>query len=380
MQKIDKLKSLIPMSEIEEEAKKQIYKALDQDFLKKLVIMPDVHAGYDLPIGGVALLDGMISPSYVGYDIGCGMTNITFDISAREVLKDEREKVHFFNRIYQEIPTGFESRRHSLNEKTVAPYLKEHFPRNGLYSSFSGDKNLTRDINEKLYSQLGTLGGGNHFIEIGCDNQDKLSVTIHSGSRNLGHKVASFYMKQGRFLEISSDLGRAYQRDMEFALQFALANRKYMMDIVLEILGFNEKERNLYLQQRMINENHNHAEVTADGVLHRKGATPAEKGQLGVIPGNMRDGVYITRGLGNEEYLQSASHGAGRVMSRKKAKSSLQLHDFEYTMKGIIAKVSRHTLDEAPFSYKDIGTVLNYQEGIVVEVINRVKPLINVKG
>lgn len=379
-EKHEKLESLIPLEQIEADALKQIYNALENDFLKKLVIMPDVHTGYDLPIGGVALLDGMISPSYVGYDIGCGMTNITTNIKAGDLLKDERGKIEIFNKVYRSIPVGFESRKKRISENTLRDFFGENLPSDGLYKSPCGDKNLTKNLNDRLYSQLGTLGGGNHFIEIGQDKDKNLSITIHSGSRNLGHKVASFYMEKGSFLELDSDLGRSYTEDMNFALYFALANRKCMMAEVLGILGFNDREKKQLLKENLINENHNHADVTPNGVLHRKGATPAEKGQLGVIPGNMRDGVYITRGLGNRLYLESASHGAGRVMSRKKAKKSIQMHDFEYTMKGIIARVDRRTVDEAPSSYKDINAVIGFQQGIVVDVINKVKPLINIKG
>jgi tRNA-splicing ligase RtcB len=130
----------------------------------------------------------------------------------------------------------------------------------------------------------------------------------------------------------------------------------------------------------MINENHNHAIITEDGVLHRKGATPADKGQIGVIPGNMKDGVYVTVGLGNEEYLSSASHGAGRRFSRRKAKETISISDFENDMKGIVCKVDNGTLDESPSAYKDINMVIERQEGIVIEVVDYLKPLVNIKG
>jgi len=139
-----------------------------------------------------------------------------------------------------------------------------------------------------------------------------------------------------------------------------------------------------YLEMDMINENHNHAMVWYDGTddlaLHRKGATPADKGQLGVIPGNMRDGVYVTVGLGNDECLSSASHGAGRKMSRKKAKENINLETFQGQMKGIVAATDASLLDEAPDAYKDLGHIIKLQEGVVVDIKYHAKPILNVKG
>ena len=137
-----------------------------------------------------------------------------------------------------------------------------------------------------------------------------------------------------RFFSIDSDLGQAYLHDMNFFLDFALQNRLTMMREVLTLLGLNFQESNNIIKNSLINENHNHAVVTDDGIIHRKGATPADLGQLGVIPGNMRDGTYITKGLGNSEYLSSASHGAGRVMGRRAAKEKITLESFKKAMEG----------------------------------------------
>lgn len=367
----DKLFSLIPMTMIEISAQQQIYTALKMPFLKKLAIMPDVHTGYSLPVGGVALLEGVVSPAYVGYDIGCGMCCIRTGLEFDDVIKD-CEKT--FKKLMSTVPCGVGLRGNT----------KEYSP----FKSALGDKNLDQKVNAELFNQLGTLGGGNHFIEIGTDKNGNLTITIHSGSRNPGHSVGGHYMKlakkndthlPGDFLDLSSDLGKAYLEDMNFMLQYALDNRKMMMCLILDALKLSDD-----FMDEMINENHNHAIVEtkygSNMVLHRKGATPADLDQLGVIPGNMRDGVYITRGLGNEEYLSSASHGAGRKGSRKWAKEKFELEAFEKSMKGIIANVSKHTLDECPFAYKDISDVIAAQEGIVVEVIDYIKPLINLKG
>lgn len=227
----------------------------------------------------------------------------------------------------------------------------------------------------------------NHFIEIGREKLGRPAIVIHSGSRKSGWLVGQHYMKLTKtedkdlpdgFFHLNSDIGQAYIKDMNFFLEYALANRLYMMKEIVSILGYKE----CYLSQ-MINENHNHAIVQEDGmVLHRKGATPADKSQLGVIPGNMRDGTFITKGLGNEEYLSSASHGAGRTMSRTKAKATIDFDSFQKEMKdsGIISRVDAAILDEAPQAYKDVNMVIGLQEGIVINVIDRITPIINVKG
>jgi tRNA-splicing ligase RtcB (3'-phosphate/5'-hydroxy nucleic acid ligase) len=364
---INKLKTLIPLHEIEQEAQAQIYKELARPFLKKMAIMPDCHTGYTMPIGGVALLDNVISPEYVGYDEGCGMCCIVTNEDAAVIVGDEQK---IFNEIYRKIPVGFNGHDHNKD------YVN--------FTSASGNRDLDQKVRDRLYVQLGTLGSGNHFIEIGESRQGKLAITIHSGSRNIGHSVASYYMKLSKqedmqlpagFLSIDSSHGQNFLADMNFCLQYALDNRKEMMKVVLDILRLPLK-----LMKVMINENHNHALVTPDGILHRKGATPAEKGQLGVIPGNMRDGVYITMGLGNTVYLESAPHGAGRKFSRKKAKESIELVDFQKAMKGITAKIDRGTLDEAPMAYKNLHDVVNRTEGIVVDVVDHITSLINIKG
>jgi tRNA-splicing ligase RtcB len=373
--KLDKLKSLIPVYELEQSAQQQIYDALALDFLIKLAVMPDCHTGYTLPIGGVALLDNVISPEYVGYDIGCGMCYIVTRLSASKFFKNEKKKYKLFDEIYRRIPVGFNSREKRLMYKD--------------FKNASGDKKLLKKVNERLYIQIGTLGGGNHFIEIGVNREDFITITIHSGSRNIGHSIASYYMKLCKradpdlphgFLHLNGEAGQQYLYDMNFALDYALHNRKVMMKEVLSLFGYNDHEVSVLINCFMINENHNHAIVNGTEVLHRKGATPADKGQIGIIPGSMKTGVYVTEGLGNEEYLSSSSHGAGRKMGRKVAKQKIKMERFKEQMNGIVAKVDHSTKDEAPDAYKNLHTVIQSQEGIVVKTLDHSDPLINVKG
>lgn len=373
--KLEKLKTLIPLEELEYSAQSQIYDALALDFLIKLAVMPDCHTGYSLPIGGVALLDNVISPGYVGYDIGCGMCYILTNILAEDFFKRENKKHHLFEEIYERIPVGFNSRQESM------PYDK--------FLSASGDKDLNEKVEGRLWVQLGTLGGGNHFIEIGVNREGFIAITIHSGSRNIGHSIASYYMKLSQkvdidlpkgFLHLNGEYGQQYLKDMNFALDYALGNRKVMMEEVLDLFAYQYSEINTLVNKEMVNENHNHAIVEGNYVLHRKGATPAEKGQIGIIPGSMKAGVYITEGLGNVEYLQSASHGAGRKMARKAAKKKITMERFRTQMEGIVAKVTHDTKDEAPDAYKNLHRVVEGQEGIVIKTVDFIEPLINVKG
>lgn len=374
----NKLVSLIPLSELEDEAISQIENCLQKPFLIKLAVMPDCHAGYDLPIGGVALLDGVISPSYVGFDIGCGVSHYHLDRRASSITKKEYEDI--YREIKEKIPHG------EGKERVHSADIGYTFP-----NASNGPKEYVDRIREKLDFQCGTLGGGNHFLELGESTETgNLCVTIHSGSRNPGHTVCTHYMKLAKeintglpdgFLKLNSDLGQAYLIDMVYMLEFALDNRKRMMRDVLLILNCGSIEERLNNPIDFINLNHNHAVVNHDGtVLHRKGATPAGARQLGIIPGNMRDGVAITEGLGNQEYLLSASHGAGRKMSRSKAFQNLDLEKFKEEMNGIISSTDVNILDESPSAYKDFDHVLSLQEGKVINIIDRVKPIINIKG
>jgi tRNA-splicing ligase RtcB len=242
-------------------------------------------------------------------------------------------------------------------------------------------------LNDKGWNQLGTLGGGNHFIEVGVEESSNVVwVILHSGSRNLGHTIATHYMKEasgdgkareGHYgLSTSSMVGRAYIMDLEFALQFALENRKQVLFNAVNCI--NRFAKGSYSHE-FINRNHNHAEFKDGLWIHRKGATHADLGMKGVIPGNMRDGSFIVMGKGNPDSLCSSSHGAGRVKGRKDAKGSLCLTEFETQMEGIVANVSNNTLDESPNAYKNIFTVMEEQKDLV-SVIAHVKPILNVKG
>lgn len=355
---------------LEQGAIDQFESAMQQDFVVQGALMPDAHTGYSLPIGAVVATDGIVVPSWVGYDIGCGMCAVE---TSFDHLCVKTHAKNIFDEIYKVLPVGFAHNRvDSVWAEACglpkSPALQEIFQKNGL-------------------RQLGSLGGGNHFVEIGADESGMVWIIIHSGSRGIGHAVASHYMRlasgdgkvrEGHFgLADNSEDGINYIIDMDFCLAFALQNRLEIAKRAVSVLeSFCDGEARW---GKLINRNHNHADYYDGLWIHRKGATHAENGMPGVIPGNMRDGSFIVVGKGNKESLCSSSHGAGRVLGRKEASRTLSLDDFAREMGGVIARVSPDTLDESPLAYKSIFEVMEQQRDLV-DIVAHVKPIINIKG
>jgi tRNA-splicing ligase RtcB len=395
---------------IETEALEQFYAAMALPCVLQGALMPDSHTGYTLPIGAVVKTQSKIFPSFVGYDIGCGMSAIRTNVKnlTEQQLQDLKTL------ILKKIPLGRDT----------------HKGRMKLKNKYTGMSDIATDVFQHLADkQVGTLGGGNHFIEVGTDKEDYVNIVIHSGSRGVGKKIAEHYMKlaamedvdksrygaefrskndwesknpdnfkkamdefvyrrtrarvsdvEGAYgFDISSESGKAYIHDMDQALAFALENRETMIytivDCIKEVLGTKTVGTS-----RFINRNHNHAEINEAGeVIHRKGATHAEEGMLGVIPGNMRDGSFIVSGKGNPHSMNSSSHGAGRVLSRRQAKDLLSLEDLRIATQGIVTNHSDENIDEAPDAYKNIFEVMELQSDLV-EVLDHIKPILNIKG
>lgn len=361
----------------------QFYSAMEQPYAVRGALMPDAHPGYAMPIGGVVATNGVIVPAWVGYDIGCGVSATRFSVVNEDVffrpdiLEDIKE------RIKTRVPLGF---RHAPKPVKWADY--ENIPKTEVI--------LKQFENGDGFHQIGTLGGGNHFIEIGKDEEDNLWIVVHSGSRNIGHRTAQHYMRlaadskkarEGHFGIVEhSAVGQDYIKDMNFCLKFALFNRiiitmavmSAVIDVCNPIDGTTGPPAVLDYTN-MINRNHNHAEKKNGLWIHRKGATHAEEGMLGVVPGNMRDGSFIVKGKGNEEFICSSSHGAGRAYGRREAKENLSMDSFKEGMKNVVADVTEEHLDESPDAYKNIFTVMEAQKESI-EVIHHIKPIINVKG
>ena len=408
---------------IEPEALQQFFKAMEQPNVVQGALMPDAHTGYTLPIGGVIAVKNAIYPSYIGYDIGCGMCAYRVSNIHPEEIRNKSDAI--FNAIYHELPVGRNGFKKTRNTNK------------SLHKKIEDVCAIIGDVPSVHVKKIGTLGGGNHFAEIGYDENGEVWLIVHSGSRNFGHKIASYFMyaamekslkrnhdkyyreflennkdfkfhnpegfeiaahryihnkiqnllkgsKEGHYyLDADSDEGKSYISCMNVALEYALENRKDMINIILncvyKIIGKEIVPVDYTNEQTFINRNHNHADFKNGLWIHRKGATHAEEGMMGVIPGNMRDGSFIVRGKGNPESLCSSSHGAGRVLGRRQAKRILQINDFEKEMNGIKAKVGKSTLDESPSAYKNIFEVMENQKDLV-EVVHHVKPILNIKG
>ncbi|MBF0245464.1 MAG: RtcB family protein [Planctomycetes bacterium] len=364
-----------------------------------VALMPDCHQGFGMPIGGVLACRDALIPNAVGVDIGCGMVAVETGLSAsslcglegiRELLREVKELV----------PVG-EGRSHSRGQFWDG--FSDFLQKLGAPPAWLDERGWTRD-----QQNLGTLGGGNHFIEIQVSEEGRVWLMIHSGSRNLGHRIATHYHGEARalnaamkaalpdedlaWLPAGHELGQGYIRDMSFALAYARENRRRMMSVLKERLC---ARFSAITFGREVNIHHNYAaleEHLGQKVwLHRKGATSARFGELGIIPGSMGTSSYIVRGRGNPESFDSCSHGAGRRMGRLAASRSLSASECDEAMKGIVfdrwskirgkgAKAAELLdLGEAPQAYKDIDEVIAAQRDLI-EPLVRLRPLGVIKG
>jgi len=369
------------LNDIEEGALKQAKNLANLPFAYKWIsVMPDSHQGYGMPIGGVLATKREIIPNAVGVDIGCGMCSLRTNFE--EIESEDLKKI--MGIIRETVPVGFSHHSEKQDEKWMP----------------ESDKNLpiVEQEYESAMSQVGTLGGGNHFIEIQKGSDGHIWIMIHSGSRNIGYTVAQHYnekakeMNEGASEKVPEDLSffpmgtdefANYMNEMNYCIEFALNNRKLMMERVknafaevlndVEFSGFINKPHNFASWENHFGE---------DLIIHRKGATRARKGELGMIPGSQGSSSYIVRGKGNSESFESCSHGAGRVMSRTQAKKTLDVQEESKNMeeRGIIHAVrSKSDLDEAPGSYKDIQKVMDYQTDLV-DIEIELEPLAVIKG
>lgn len=344
-----------------------------------IAMMPDAHQGFGMPIGTVLASTGIIVPNAVGVDIGCGMHYIKTDL--KEI--DKTDIVKILTDIRKDIPVGFnhrtepnEDRMPKLNVPAIA---QEQY------------KAATR--------QVGSLGGGNHFIEIQKDSDGNIGAMIHSGSRNIGKQVADHYNKIAKdlntkwhsvvpndwdlaYLPDGTEAGSAYIEEMNYCKAFAEMNRQFMMDLIKD--SFNKNVGAKALEEYDVPHNYARFEkhFGKNVWVHRKGATSALKGELGLIPGSQGTSSYIVEGLGNMFSFNSCSHGAGRKMGRNDAKRKLNFADEKKLLddQGILHSVrSVSDLDEAPGSYKNIEDVMNNQKDLV-NIKVKLSPLAVIKG
>ncbi|MCK9221230.1 MAG: RtcB family protein [Limnochordia bacterium] len=355
-----------------------------------VVLLPDTHTGYGMPIGGVVASQDAIIPNAVGVDIGCGVAYVDTG-----VVWEGQDRKKLMQRIVEDIlrvvPTGF---RHHKKPQQCA-ILDQYEPRK------DDPKELLHEIG-RGYNQVGTLGSGNHFIEIQKDiKTNELAIMVHSGSRNFGYKVCNYYAKRAKeqqqqlpdrelaYFHTDTPQGRGYLRWMALALGFARENRNVMLERVKDVVA-----EHLYKHWQVepkfskpINAHHNYAsqeEVKGEKLwIHRKGAISARKDELGIIPGAMGSFSYIVRGLGCEKSFQSCSHGAGRRLGRKEAMRTFSKEEVLDDMKRqglILGKVRlRDVAEEYRLAYKDIDEVIAEQLDLITP-IKKLESLATVKG
>lgn len=361
-------KAKVFTNDLEEGAKSQIINLLNQDFIEgsTVRIMPDVHQGMGCVIGFTGDMGDKVVPNIVGVDIGCGM--LTIELGDIEINLAQLDQI-----ISHKIPSG----RHVHNErKHRFPKLQELY----VYRQLRNTRRMERSI--------GSLGGGNHFIEVGLDSRKSKYLVIHSGSRNLGNQVAKLYQRmaieycqkgelRGKYPKdlcfLTGEKRKQYLHDMKICQEYASLNREVMANIILENLLKKSLDDFPYFETI-----HNYINFK-DNII-RKGAIAAYEGEQVLIPINMRDGSILAVGKGNKDWNYSAPHGAGRVLSRTAAKQELDFKEFKETMKDVYStSVRKATLDESPDAYRPIEEILDAIEE-TVEVIDVIKPIYSYKA
>jgi tRNA-splicing ligase RtcB (3'-phosphate/5'-hydroxy nucleic acid ligase) len=354
--------------------------------------MPDVHYGKGATVGSVIAMKGAVSPAAVGVDIGCGMGAIKTNLRAEDLptsLKLIREEIE------KRIPVGFQQHDDQIKLREMGvegQRLINDF--NKLFDRFPDLDGRVQNLDKKAKLQCGTLGGGNHFIELCLDTHGYVWMMLHSGSRNIGKTLAEIHMSIAAGLAHNASLPdpdlsvflagtqsmQNYRRDLFWAQEYAFLNRRFMFEldkqIMLKFFPQVKFEQPILCHHNYVAEERHFGE---DVLVTRKGAINAEKDRLGIIPGSMGAKSFIVRGLGNEESFNSASHGAGRKLSRNKAKKHFSVKDLEEQTKGVECRKDEGVLDEIPGAYKDIDQVMENQRDLV-EVVAQLKGILCVKG
>ncbi|MCZ2257926.1 RtcB family protein [Sporosarcina sp. G11-34] len=387
-------KAIVFTDVIEETAKQQVYDLCNQEFLEnaKIRMMPDLHAGKGCTIGTTMTITDKIVPNFVGVDLGCGMICVQLDVKKEQIDFKNLDQV-----IRKNIPNGMNVRQKAHINASEIPFSEVLAP-----------------INEgRARVSVGTLGGGNHFIEMNESKDGSVYLVIHSGSRNLGKQISEHYQRvaveslldnrsevnrriaelkaankhdeisntireiQSQRPSISKDMAYVegenmenYLHDVHIAQKFAAMNRQTMAEVICREMDWDTLS--------IFDTIHNYVDI--ENMILRKGAISAQAGEIVIIPMNMRDGSLICRGKGNPEWNYSGPHGAGRIMSRTQAKREVDITEFEDTMKNVWStSVTKSTVDESPFAYKKMEDILKHI-GETVDVLDIIKPLYNFKA
>ena len=369
-------------NDIEPQAEQQLRNIAGLPFIyKHVAVMPDVHFGKGATVGSVIATKEAVIPAAVGVDIGCGMAAVKTNLTSADFSGGDVAAIR--NSIERGIPVGFNA--HKRATEGALEWASEH-PNNAL--------------NERAVTQLGTLGGGNHFIELCTDEKDSVWIMLHSGSRNLGKTLAEKHIQKAKKIAEQLSIHLAdrdlaylkrgtkefddYTRDLNFAQDYAMENRRLMLDSVKRSLRhfFGKKGKEVSFGDE-INCHHNYLAVEPhfgeEVLVTRKGAIRARKGDMGIIPGSMGTRSYIVRGKGSADSFHSCSHGAGRRMSRSRARKEFTTADLEKQTAGVECRKDAGVVDEIPGAYKNIDEVIANQSDLV-EVVATLKQFLCVKG
>jgi tRNA-splicing ligase RtcB len=380
-------------AELEPDARRQLVNVSRLPFVHHHVAaMPDVHLGIGATVGSVIPTRRAIIPAAVGVDIGCGMIAARLSLVANDL--DEKRLKRVFDQIVRDVPVGFEQHaERDAPDAAAKPFQRE------LKRILERDPGIAKrkGKNSDWVRQLGTLGGGNHFIELCLDEAGRVWVLLHSGSRGIGNAIGSYFIELARrdaernqlalpdrdlayFAEGAAHFD-AYVDAVGWAQDYARANRSELMD---EVLGAIARHLPAFeVTDEVVNCHHNYVEREThygeEVWVTRKGAIRARRGELGIIPGSMGAKSYIVRGRGSAESFDSCAHGAGRRMSRAQAKKRFTMKDLEAQTEGVVCRKDAGVLDEIPGAYKDIDEVMANQRDLV-EVVHTLKQILCVKG
>ncbi|WP_329196062.1 MULTISPECIES: RtcB family protein [unclassified Streptomyces] len=376
---------------VEDHAMQQLRNVATLPWIKGLAVMPDVHYGKGATVGSVIAMKDAVCPAAVGVDIGCGMSAVRTSLTANDLpgdLSGLRSKIE------QAIPVGV-----GMHKEAVDPARLYGFGAAGfgdLWERFDHVTDSVKYRRDRAMRQMGSLGQGNHFCEVCIDTDGSVWLMLHSGSRNIGNELANFHIGVARGLAhnqglVDRDLAvflaatpemDAYRNDLFWAQEYAKFNRAVMMSLFKEVIRKQFRKAKVSFE-REISCHHNYvAQERYDGMdllVTRKGAIRAGSGDYGIIPGSMGTGSYIVKGLGNEKSFNSASHGAGRKMSRTAAKKRFSARDLAEQTKGVECRKDSGVVDEIPGAYKSIEQVIDQQTDLV-EVVAKLRQVICIKG
>ncbi len=363
----------------EDETKVLIKLTKLKHIFKHIAVLPDFHISGLLMNGAVIATKEHIYVNAIGGDIGCGMASIQLPLNMNQIAGREQE---LYKLLYANIPTG---RRTHVD-------IAKHIDKHNIFNHAS--QLLTNKVVKKLKQQMGTVGDGNHFLELQQNTDGQLHLMVHTGSRYLGQLIKEYYIKHISDMEnnklyaldADSTLGQQYLKDHDLAVEYARENRKEILRLALHVVKdflnlpedfvAEQLEQIIDIPHNVIAKEEHFGELV---FVHRKGAQKVEKNAIGIIPGDMGNATYLVKGRGYRPTYNSCSHGAGRKISRGKALNTIDYEQFLESVEGIVCRNDRNILDEAPQAYKNIAQVMKYQKEIV-KIVDIFEPVINVKG